>query len=132
MHEPIEVISALLHKIDKNQTNKKMEGDINEDFTNKSKNRSNARSQSNQTRYHLNVGSQAGLTPKQLVNFIIKKTKLGYADIDDVTVSKKASFFSVPNKQHDKVMSRMSNIVLSGINTSVQIAKPNKRRRRRR
>jgi ATP-dependent RNA helicase DeaD len=132
MHEPIEVISALLHKIDKNQTNKKIEGDINEDFTNKSKNRSNSRSKSNQMRYHLNVGSEAGLTPKQLVNFIMKKTKLGNADIDDVTVSKNASFFSVPDKQHDKVMSRMSNIVLSGINTSVQIAKPNKRRNRRR
>ena len=132
MHDPIEVISALLHKIDKNTSNKKLEGDINEDFTKKSKNGSSSRNQSNQMRYHLNVGSEAGLTPKQLVNFIMKKTKLGNADIDDVTVSKNASFFSVPSKQHDKVMSTMSNIVLSGINTSVQIAKPNKRRRRRR
>ncbi|QLY40676.1 DEAD/DEAH box helicase [Hujiaoplasma nucleasis] len=135
--EPVEIISALLHKIDKNQVTEKVEGDINEDFTSKGNSRSQSRTSSRSSnprvkgdsqRYHLNVGSESGLTPKQLVNFIIKKTKLSNFDINDVSVSKQASFFNVPSRHHDMVMSALANINLSGINTSVQMAKPTKRR----
>jgi ATP-dependent RNA helicase DeaD len=126
MHDPIEVICALLYKVDKNQLSNKIEGDINEDFSSKSRNQS--RSKANGQRYHLNVGSESGLTPKQLVNFIMKKTRLRNSDIDDVSVSKKASFFTVPSKYHDKVLSSLTNVTLSGNQTSVQIAKPDRRR----
>jgi len=127
MHDPIEVICALLYKVDKNQLSNKIEGDINEDFSSKSKRQS--RSNSSGQRYHLNVGSESGLTPKQLVNFIMKKTRLRNSDIDDVSVSKKASFFTLPVKYHDKVMSSLKNVTLSGNQTSVQMAKFDKRRK---
>ncbi len=146
--EPVDIISALLHKLDKNQVTEKIEGDINEEFTSKSSgSRSNSRSGSNPRsnfgsntrsnnprvkgdfqRYHLNVGSEEGLTPKQLVNFIMKKTNLNNSEINDVSVSKTSSFFSVVPKHHDRVISSMANINLSGKNTSVQMAKPTKRK----
>lgn len=133
MHDPHDVICALLYKIDKNLVSRKIEGDINEDFSVKSKRKSRQGRENNQDnyeRYHLNVGGDAGLTPKQLVNFIIKKTGLRNSDIDGVTISKKASFFSVDKRYKDKVMAGLTQVTLSGNQTSVQIAKPDRKRRR--
>ncbi|MDA3931727.1 MAG: DEAD/DEAH box helicase [Tenericutes bacterium] len=133
IHEPLEIISALLYKLDKDQVTEKIGGDINEDFTRRSsssgsKRKSrNSRTRSNHQRYHLNVGSESGLSPKQLVKFIMKKTNLGNNDILDVAVSKKASFFSTQPKQYDHVIASLTNVTLSGKNTSVQMAKPTKK-----
>ncbi|QWC00228.1 DEAD/DEAH box helicase [Mycoplasmatota bacterium] len=129
IHEPLEVISALLYKLDKNQVTEKIDGDINEDFTKRSSKgqTKNTRTRSNHQRYHLNVGSESGLSPKQLVNFIMKKTKLNNNDIVDVSVSKKASFFSTQPRHYNHVIASLTNVTLSGKNTSVQMAKPTKK-----
>ncbi|MGM0496214.1 MAG: DEAD/DEAH box helicase [Bacillota bacterium] len=142
-HEPLEIISAFLHKVEKKETTEKIKGDINEDFTkrNKQNNRSQRnknsrkrnvnRDNSNQNRYHLNVGSEAGLTPKQLANFIMKKTNLNNSDIQDISVTKKASFFSTPPKHINQVKKSLANVTLSGKFTSVQMAKPTKKSKNR-
>lgn len=126
-YKPIDIITALLHKIDKDDITEKVDGDINEDFTSKSRNR-NPRVKQNQQRFHLNVGSESGLSPKQLVNFIIKKSNLKNSDIEDVSVSKKASFFSVAPQHQAEILKSLVNVVLSGKTTTVQVAKPAKRR----
>ena len=129
-YQASEVISALLHKIDKSQVDDIIEGDINEEFSSK-KERTSSRPvrkrDENLQRYHLNIGSDSGFRPKQLVNLIIEKTKLSNFDIDDVSISKNASFFSVQKKHHLKIMNQMSNIKVNGKTTSVQVAKPAKR-----
>lgn len=126
-NEPIDIIAALLHKIDKNQSKENIEGDINEDFKSKSRNR-NPRVKGNLQRYHFNIGSESGLSQKQLINFIIKKSTLRNSDVEDVSVSKKASFFSAAPKHNEEILTSLRDVTLSGSKTSVKIAKPAKRR----
>ena len=75
----------------------------------------------------MNVGSKAGLTPKKLVDVIVKKTKLSKSNIKDVSVKKNLSFFSVPKNQNEKILSKMTGIMIGGIKITVQIDESIKR-----
>lgn len=124
---PVNIVSALLYKLDKNVDDKEIEGDINENFSLKSKSQSNR----DQTRYHINVGKDNGLTTKQFVNFLMKETKLSNNEFQDVIVTAKGSFFSVSTKKHHKILSSLTKVKLAGKTASVRIANPVRKRRRR-
>lgn len=120
----IDIISALLLKTDKNQDDDVIHGDINEDYL------SQKGSSGDKERYHINVGKDSGLTAKQLVKYIMIKTKLSNSEIQDVVISKNSSFFSTPKKNHHKILSSLTNVTLSGKAISVRVAKPIRRRKR--
>jgi hypothetical protein len=121
------IVGALLYKLDKNLDDKEINGDINESFISKS----HQKSDENQTRYHINVGKDAGLTTKQFVKYLKTKVKISDKDINDVIVTSKGSFFTVSKDHHHKVLSSLTNVKLSGKMVSVRIAKPIKRKSRK-
>jgi ATP-dependent RNA helicase DeaD len=131
-YEPTKVVAALLHKIDKKDVSKKVNGDINDQFTPSSKGNKNSAT----TRYHLNVGRKDGVTPKIMADVIKKKTNLHNKQIDDIIISENASFFTTDSKKFNQVMKSMTNIKILGKKTSIQEArvrkgKKSKRRKKR-
>jgi ATP-dependent RNA helicase DeaD len=126
-NEPELVVRALLNKIDKKDSSKQIQGDINEDFKrsrNDSRGRSgNSRGKKNQIRFHINLGSGVGLSPKGLVALISEKTGLQSRDIDDVFIKRGFSYFSTNDKNTDKVMKNMRNFRYAEKRASIQVAK---------
>jgi len=121
-NEPEKVVSALLKKIEKKDSSKAISGDINEDIRKVKKRGKNE----DQVRFHLNLGTGVGLTPKGLAELVSKKTKLKNSQIKDITVRHSFSFFTTNHNHLDKVMKNMRNFNYSGKRTSIQIAKDKK------
>ncbi len=123
-NSPEKVVGALLNKIDKKDSSKQVLGDINEDLKKVNKYGKNK----NQIRFHLNLGTGVGITPKGLVELVGKKTNLKNKDINEVTVRHAFSFFTVEDRHMDKVMKNLRNFNYSGKRASIQIAKDKKRK----
>ncbi len=126
-YSPEQVVSALLNKLEKKDTSKKISGDINEDF---SKVKKTSKNQS--VRFHINIGTGVGLTARKLVDFVSSKTKLKNKQINEVTMRSKFSFFTVDYNQYEKVLKNMTNIKYNGKKVSVEIAKDKNDKKRRR
>jgi len=143
-NETISVVCALLNKLEKKDTSGKVFGDINEDFTRRSgggndsrrgsgrdgrdggrnSGRSGGRTSSGPiTRFHLNLGSGVGLSAKKLADLVGAKTKLRNKDIQDITIRHAFSFFTVDQKNEERVMKEMGKFTYNGKQTSIQIAK---------
>lgn len=121
-HTPEEVIAGLLNKLSKKDNSDKISGDINEDYAKPNRRRTNK----DIVRFHLNIGSQSGITPKQLAGLIMKKTNLRNNDIDDIAIRPRFSYFNVPAKYSDRVMKDMRNFQYNGKRSSVQFANDKK------
>lgn len=121
-NEPAVVVASLLNKLSKKDNSEKVSGDINEDYSKPSKRRVNK----NTVRFHLNIGSQSGLSARKLADLVIKKTRLRNNDIDDVAIRPRFSYFSVPAKYSDRVMADMTNFKFNGKTSSVQFANDKK------
>jgi ATP-dependent RNA helicase DeaD len=119
---PEDIIASLLNKLAKKDNSNKISGDINEDYSKPSKRRVNK----NTVRFHLNIGSQSGLSARKLADLVIKKTRLRNNDIDDVAIRPRFSYFSVPAKYSDRVMNDMTNFKFNGKTSSVQFANDKK------
>jgi len=120
-NDAIHVVSALLHKIEKKDDSEVIAGDINEDF-NKKKENPKQKHQDGVARFHLNVGREDGISPRELAHFIMNETGLKNSHIFDISISKKSSFFSTDTYQFEKVMQRMKNVTINGRKTSIQVA----------
>ncbi len=121
-NEPYKIISALLSKIEKTDHSEKIDGDINEDTSKVRKTGKNK----DQIRFHLNVGTASGATPKNLVEFINAKTDIPRNNINEVTMRSSFCFFTVNEKYKDVVTRKMRNVKYNGKRTSIQIAKDKK------
>ena len=140
-NEPMKVICALLSKIEKKDTSGKIFGDINENISRGSHSGRNDRSGRNNrsgsrnnnqgsrtknadsVRFHINIGTGLGLTPKKFSEFLCEKTKLRNQQIQDITVRHAFSFFTVNKAQEQKVLRALSNFTYQGKKTSIQHAK---------
>lgn len=120
-NDAIHVVSALLQKVEKKDKSEVITGDINEDFS-KSKKVTKRVRKDGTVRFHLNVGRDDGLSPRDLASFVMNETGLKNFQISDIAISKKSCFFSTDKKQFDKVMNKLKNITLNGRKTSIQIA----------
>ncbi|MBN2540546.1 MAG: DEAD/DEAH box helicase [Bacilli bacterium] len=120
-NDPIHVVSALLHKMEKKDDSEIVAGDINEDFTKKQE-KERRPSQEGKSRYHLNVGRDDGLSARELASVIMKSTGLKNSHISDISISNKSSFFSTDIQMFERVMRGMKNVTLSGKKTSIQMA----------
>ena len=123
-NEPEQVVSALLNKLEKKDSSEQIRGDINEEFS-KSKGkevRTKSGTRKNQVRYHINLGQGVGLSPKALVEVIIKRTKLQSRDINDVFMKRGFSYFTTHEKHQDTVMKSMKDFKFAGKNASIQLA----------
>ncbi|MCK5388700.1 MAG: DEAD/DEAH box helicase, partial [Candidatus Izimaplasma sp.] len=133
--EPLKVICALLTKLEKKDTSGKVFGDINEDVSRKSSNSRGKSSNRNNrghaqrandkdtVRFHINVGTGMGLTPKKFSEFITNKTKLRNQQVKEITVRHSFSFFTV-NKKYEKVVFKsLTDITFQGKKTSIQHAR---------
>lgn len=120
-NDATDVVQALLHKLSKNDSSNKVNGDINESFQKGHKNKSSDKGQ--MTRYHLNVGKVQGVTPKSLSQLIMKKTKLHNSQIDQIYVTRTSAFFSTKSSKMNQVMKNLSNITVGGKRTSIRLAK---------
>ncbi len=130
-NEPLKIVCALLSKIEKKDTSGRVFGDINENISKGSNRRSGGRNDRSSSRrndgdmvrFHINIGTGLGLSPKKLAEFIGEKTKLRNQQIKDITIRHAFSFFTV-NKKHEKmVMKTLSNFTYQGKRTSIQRAK---------
>lgn len=128
-NEDINVVAALLHKIEKKDVSKKVQGDINDNIK---KGDSSSKSSGETVRYHLNVGRNDGLTPKIFSELVITKTGLHNKQIMDIVISERASFFTTDRKKFNQVMKSMTNITVMNKKTSIQEAKVRKGKPRRR
>jgi len=137
--EPVEVVTALLAKLEKNDQSEVVLGDINESpGDSKSNSKSNSKSgskqdrkQSNQVRFHINLGSKIGIDPKGLGDFISKKTKLRNSQIKDITIRAAFSFFTVGDKYEDQVVSALSKATYSGKGIRLEKARDRDSKKRR-
>mgnify|MGYP000848096379 CR=1 FL=1 len=74
------------------------------------------------TRYHLNIGSLAGVTPKVLAEFVMKKTRLRNSQISDIAIRQNFCFFTTDSTKETQIMKSLSNATLNGKKVSVQLA----------
>jgi ATP-dependent RNA helicase DeaD len=131
-NDPVEVVSALLSKLAKNDSSKKIDGDINEDMSRSSRQRGprdrfNSRGGKGIKRFHLNIGISDGITVQKFANFVAQKTNLRNSQIRDITVRQNFAFFSTDSIHEASVMKKMKNVKFQGKQTSIQLAKERKR-----
>lgn len=126
-NDPIQVVGALLKKIEKKDSSDVIEGDINDTVSSK---RKQDRKQGNQVRFHINLGQGVGMSPKKLAEFITEKTKLQNKQIKDITIRHSFSFFTVDSKFENEVGRKLANVKYNGKKASIQVAKdrPSSRR----
>lgn len=123
-NEPQEVISALLSMLEKKDNSEQITGDINDTARKKG-----SKGEDDQTvRFHLNLGTNQGISPKKLADFVSQKTNIRNKSIKDITVRNSFSFFSVNVKHKDIVERKLKRASHKGNNISVQIAKDKKRK----
>jgi ATP-dependent RNA helicase DeaD len=129
-NDHLQLVCALLNKLEKKDTSGKIIGDINEDISRSksSSNRNNrgakGRANSKDTvRFHINVGTGMGLTPKKFSEFITNKTKLRNQQVKEITVRHSFSFFTVNKKFEKVVFKTLTNITYQGKKTSIQLAR---------
>ncbi len=128
-NEPLQIVCALLNKLEKKDTSGKIFGDINENVSkSKSSNRnnrgsSNRRNDKDTVRFHINIGTGMGLTPKKFSEFICQKTKLRNQQVKEITVRHNFSFFTVNKKFEKVVFKALTNFTYEGKKTSIQLAR---------
>ena len=131
-NDPVKIICALLSKIEKKDSSGRVFGDINENISRKTSgkrksgnDRFNNR-RGNDTdfvRFHINIGSGLGLSPRLLADFISEKTKLRNQQIKDITLRHAFSFFTVNKKNEKTVLKALTNFTYKGKKASIQHAK---------
>ncbi len=128
--DPLQIVCALLNKLEKKDTSGKVFGDINEDISRgKGSSKRNDRSGSRRgntkdsVRFHINIGTGMGLTPKKFSEFLCQKTKLRNQQIKDITVRHSFSFFTVNKKFEKVVFKSLTNFTFQGKKTSIQLAR---------
>jgi len=127
--DPLKVVCALLTKLEKKDISGKVFGDINENISkSKSSNRNNRGSSrrandKDTVRFHINVGTGMGLTPKKFSEFITQKTKLRNQQVKEITVRHSFSFFTVNKKFEKIVFKTLTDITYQGKKTSIQLAR---------
>ena len=139
-NDAVEVVSALLSKLAKNDSSKKVAGDINEDNSRSGRQRGGSRERSGRgenrsgrgdgkgiKRFHLNLGISDGITVQKFANFVAQKTNLRNSQIKDITVRESFAFFSTDAIHEASVMKKMKNVKFQGKQTSIQLAKERKR-----
>lgn len=128
-NDPVEVISALLKITARNDDSHQVNKDLNEDFTFKRNSRNQTRGprdsslQSNQIRFHLNIGKKLGVGPKELVEYICKNSSVRDREVKDVTVRNEFSFFTVSKKHEKELMTKLKNQKFRSKKVSLQEAK---------
>ena len=125
--EPVEVVSALLAKLEKDDQSEVVLGDINEHPNAPKKNRK----QANQVRFHINLGSKIGMSPRSLGEFVSKKTNLKNQQIKDITIRAAFSFFTVGNQYEKQVTKSLSKSSYAGKKIQLEVARDKDRKRRR-
>ncbi|PAT02252.1 hypothetical protein CI105_02605 [Candidatus Izimaplasma bacterium ZiA1] len=138
INEPINIIAALLSKIERNTLDDKNVADINLDLQSRgsrgsdggSRNsrgsrdsRGSKRGSGNVARYHINLGTGVGMDPKKLADFVSSKTKLRNREISDITVRHAFSFFSTDKKHEKAVLQIFKTVKYNGKKASIQMAK---------
>ncbi len=118
-NEALEVVSALLSKLEKDDQSEIVLGDINEDVHTSTKTGKNK----DQVRFHINIGTAVGVNPKTLADLITKKTRLKNSQIKEITLRHSFSFFTVDQQHENVVKKNLSNITYNGKKCSIQIAK---------
>ena len=132
-NDPVKIVCALLNKIEKKDSSGRVFGDINENISKKS-NRGNRNDRSrgrndrssgdgDTVRFHINIGSALGMSPKKFSEFICEKTKLRNQQIKNITIRHAFSFFTVNSKHEKTVMKALSNFSYQGKKTSIQHAR---------
>ncbi len=128
-NDSLQLVCALLTKLEKKDTSGKIFGDINEDVSRSKKTSRNNRGSANRkddkntVRFHINVGTGMGLTPKKFSEFVCQKTKLRNQQIKEITVRHSFSFFTVNKKFEKVVFKALTNITFQGKKTSIQLAR---------
>lgn len=119
-NDPTHVVAALLKKLEKNDQSEVVSGDINDVVKEKKK---QDRVQDNQIRFHINLGTKAGMDPKHLAEFVTKKTSLRNNQVKDITVRPAFSFFTVQKRFEREVKKALNNVTYKGKKASIQVAK---------
>jgi ATP-dependent RNA helicase DeaD len=118
-NEPIDVVEALLYKLEKEDNSEVIKGDINEDYTPKNKSQSSKKT----VRFHLNMGTRHGVNAKKLAEFVTAKTRLRNKQIMDIAIRNDYSFFTAEASKKDQIMRALSNVKFSGKTVNIQVAK---------
>lgn len=120
-----QIIVALLKMLKRVNNAEINSADINEEFEFKQKQFSNDSSKS--TRFHLNLGKNFDLVVSDILDFIRSKVKIEAKDIQDIAILTEFSFFTVPPKYSDEIMSKCNYSKLKGKKAVLSISrKPRK------
>ena len=124
-----QIIVALLKKIKRENNAEINDKDINEEFELRDKRKSfnQNNGDSKDARFHLNLGKNDDLTVSDILDYIRTKVRIESKEIQDIAILTEFSFFTVPSKYADEIMSKCNNSKLKGKKASLQISrKPRK------
>jgi ATP-dependent RNA helicase DeaD len=131
--DPVEVVTALLSKLEKDDQSEVVLGDINEkESAPNQQGNKQGRKQDNQVRFHINLGSKIGMSPKSLGEFVSKRTKLRNSQIKDITIRTAFSFFTVGNQYENQVIRTLAGSSYSGKTIVLEKARDKDSRKKRR
>jgi ATP-dependent RNA helicase DeaD len=116
-YDQIEVVSALLQQLEKHDANHSISGDINEEFNRKN------HVPKNDTVYTLSIGRNQNIKPKELVDFIMKKTRLTNSQINLQKIGRSETSFSTNSDKHMRIMNGLVGAKLKGTRIKVTFKK---------
>jgi ATP-dependent RNA helicase DeaD len=87
--------------------------DINEEFASV-KPKTGAKEGANTSRFHLNLGKNADLTVSDILDFVCSKVPIERREVRDIAILTEFTFFTVPSKVADDVMTKLNNQKLKG------------------
>ena len=117
-----QIIVALLKMLESKSSVEANVADINEEF--ESKKVWGSKEESNQARFHLNLGKQDELTVSDILDFVCSKIKISRKDVQNIAILTEFSFFSVPSNFRDEIMRTLNNTKLKGKRAGLSISKP--------
>ena len=117
-----QIIVALLKMLESKSSVEANVADINEEFETKKSWAQN--DESNQARFHLNLGKQDDLTVSDILDFVCSKIKISRKDVQNIAILTEFSFFSVPQHFRDEIMKTLNNTKLKGKRAGLSISKP--------
>jgi ATP-dependent RNA helicase DeaD len=118
-----QIIVALLKMLETKSSVEANIEDINEEFESRKTWGAN-QDDSSQARFHLNLGKKDDLTVSDILDFVCSKVKINRKDVQNIAILTEFSFFSVPARSKEEIMSVLNNTKLKGKRASLSISKP--------
>jgi ATP-dependent RNA helicase DeaD len=118
------IIVALLKMLRKESSVEINQEDINEEFEIRRPYENKGGFGEGLARFHLNLGKQDDLSVSDILDFVCSKIKIQRREVTAIAILTEFSFFSVPARVADEVMSTLNGTKLKGKRAGLSASKP--------